>query len=151
MDRLARLADRLAIEDLNNAFAYHLDHDEVELLLGLFTEDALYTNGKRRSQGRTEIGAFLRSRTADGPRTARHLYSGLRLVFDGETEARGTSVWLTFAKNSLPPVDYSIPILIADFDDRYVREADGEWRIKRRHIEPIFRDPAGVPPGAPRG
>lgn len=150
MDRLERLADRLAIEELNAAFAYHLDHDEVDALVALFTDDALYTNGSRRSTGRREIEAFFRSRTAEGPRTARHFCSGLRVFFDGPDTARGTSVWLTFARNSLPPIDHTIPILIADFDDLYVRETDGAWRIRRRHIEPIFRDPAGMPPGAPR-
>jgi hypothetical protein len=39
---------RLAIEDLNSAFAYHLDHGDIDALVALFTVDALYTNGDRR-------------------------------------------------------------------------------------------------------
>jgi ketosteroid isomerase-like protein len=150
VDPLARLADRLAIEDLNAAFAHHLDRDEVDALLELFTPDAEYSNGKRLTVGQAEIRAFFRSRTAGGPRTARHLYSGLRIAFEGEDRARGTSCWLSFARNEPPPVAYSAPFLVADFEDLYVRGTDGRWRIAKRHIEPIFRDPGGVPPGAPR-
>jgi ketosteroid isomerase-like protein len=145
---MKRLEDRLAIEDLNAAFAYHLDHDEVEPLTALFTEDALYTNGPRRSEGRDAIAAFFRSRTTAGPRTARHFYSGLRIAFDGDGQARGTSVWLTFARDRLPPIDDCAPFLVADFTDVYRRCADGRWRIQRRHIEPIFRNPTITPPGA---
>lgn len=95
MEGLKHLADRLAIDELNTAFADHLDHDDVEPSAALFTEDAL--------------------------------------------------------RNSLPPVDDTIPILIADFEDVHARQGDGAWRIRRRRIEPIFRNPAGVPPGAARG
>lgn len=148
MSHLDRLADRLAIEELNASFAYHLDHDEVDSLAELFTEDAIYTNGARRSEGRADIAAFFRSRTAAGPRTARHMYSGLRIQFEDNMTATAYSVWLSFAQNAVPPVSYSMPFLIADFIDTYELCADDKWRIKRRHIEPIFRDPAGTPPGA---
>jgi hypothetical protein len=149
MSQTDRLADMLAIQELNNAFAYHLDHNEIEPLVALFALDARYSNGARVSSGRAEIEAFFRSRTAQGVRTSRHMYSGLRIVFDGEARAHATSVWLSFAQNSAPPIDYSVPFLVADFEDTYLRDAHGQWRILARHIRPIFRDPAGVPPGVP--
>ena len=147
MDRLGRLADTLAIQELNAAFAFHLDRNEVGPLVALFAPDALYGNGARQSRGRTEIEAFYRSRTAQGVRTARHMYSGLRILFDGADRAHATSTWLSFAQNSAPPIDYSIPFLVADFEDTYQRGEDGEWRILSRQIRPIFRDPNGIPPG----
>jgi hypothetical protein len=55
---------------------------------------------------------------------------------------------MSFAQNSLPPIAYSIPFLVADFEDKYRREADGRWRILSREIRPIFRDPNGTPPPA---
>ena len=142
-----RLADRLAIEDLNAAFAWHLDHGETDALVALFTDDALYTNGARRSQGRGEIAAFFQGRTAAGPRTARHLMTGLRVTFESDARARGTSVWLSFAANGVAPIEHCAPFMVADFLDDYVREADGAWRIARRHIEPVFRNPAIPRPG----
>jgi hypothetical protein len=138
---LERLEIRVALEDLNTAFTYCLDHHDIDGLVELFTEDALYTHGPRRSEGRAAIEALFRGRAAAGPRTARHLYSGLRLEIESETFARGTSVCMTFAQNGLPPLAPALPILVADFNDIYVRGAeDGRWRIRARHIERIFVD-----------
>jgi ketosteroid isomerase-like protein len=144
---MTRVENLLAIEELNAAFAHHLDHDEVAPLVALFTDDAVYSHGSRRSVGREEIAAFFRSRTAAGQRTARHICSGLRVTFDGADIARATSVWLTFAHDGPPPVAHCNPFLVADFTDIYRRDAEGQWRIERRHIEPIFRNPSIPPPG----
>ncbi len=137
---LERLEIRAALEDLNTAFTHHLDHGNIDALVDLFTEDALYTHGRRRSEGRTEIAALFRERTAAGPRTARHLYSALKLDIVSRTQAGGTSVCMTFAQNGLPPLAPAVPILVADFVDAYVRCDDDRWRIRRRHIERIFVD-----------
>jgi len=132
-----RLAIRLAIEELNAAFAHHLDHNEIDKLVDLFTHDALYTHGERRSHGRDEIEALFRKRIAGGPRTSRHLISGLRIEIESATTATGHSVCLSFAANGLPPLPAK-PFLVADFIDRYRFEADGCWRIAARHIERVF-------------
>jgi hypothetical protein len=146
MTELERLAVRVALEDLNTAFCYHLDHDEVEPLLELFTDDVLYTHGPRRTHGKAELEQVFRSRTATSPRTARHLYSGLRLEIESATRARGTCVCMTFAQNGVPPLAPAVPILVADFVDAYEHGADGNWRIRERHIHRIFVDPANTGP-----
>lgn len=132
-----RLRIRLALEELNSAFTRHLDHGEVDALIELFAEDALYTHGERRSRGRAEIAELFRRRAAGGARTARHLQSGLRIEIESPTRARGTSVCLTFAANGEPPLP-ATPHLVADFDDLYERGADGRWRFRERHITRIF-------------
>jgi hypothetical protein len=131
------LGIRLAIEDLNAAFAYHLDHGEIDALCDLFTADALYTHGERSSAGRASIEALFRKRIAGGPRTSRHLYSGLCITLESEREASGTSVCLSFAADGLPPLPAK-PFLVADFVDRYRLDDDGRWRISERHIERVF-------------
>ena len=130
------VAIRLAIEDLNAAFAHHLDHGDIDALVDLFTEDALYTHGARRSQGRDEIETLFRNRVAKGPRTSRHLYSGLRIEIESATDATGSSVCLSFAADGLPPLP-ARPFLVADFIDRYQCD-DGRWRFAERHIERVF-------------
>lgn len=132
-----RLRIRLALEDLNSAFTHHLDHGRVDALVALFTEDALYTHGERRSEGKAEIERLFRGRAAAGPRTARHIQSGLRIDIESRMRARGTSVVLTFAADGEPPLP-AAPHLVADFDDVYARGADGRWRILERHIGRIF-------------
>jgi hypothetical protein len=146
LDELERLKIRVALEDLNTAFCYHLDHNEVDALLELFTDDVLYTHGPRRTTGKLELEQVFRSRTATSPRTARHLYSGLRVEIESATRARGTSVCMTFGQNGIAPLAPAIPILVADFVDAYVRGDDGRWRIQERHIHRIFVDSLGSEP-----
>jgi hypothetical protein len=140
LSALERLEIRAALEDLNTAFCYHLDHNEVEPLLDLFTDDVFYTHGPRRTNGKTELEQVFRGRTASGPRTSRHLYSGLKLEIESPTRARGTCVCMTFGQGGTPPLAPAIPILVADFDDVYERGADGRWRFRERHINRIFVD-----------
>ena len=138
------LAIRLALEDLNADFTYYLDHGHVDALVELFCEDAKYSHGSRHSDGRAEIAALFRER-ARAARTSRHIYSGLRLAIASATEASGTSVCLTFAADG-PPPHPATPLLVADFDDRYVLCPDGRWRFLERHIRRIFVDPANPGP-----
>lgn len=138
---LERIEIRLALEELNTAFCYHLDHDEVEALLALFTDDVYYTHGSRVSRGKADLDKVFRSRSATETRTARHLYSGLKVTIESATRARGTSVCMTFGAYGEPPLSPAIPTLVADFVDEYVRGDDGRWRIKERHIHRIFVAP----------
>lgn len=133
----SKLEIRFAIEELNAAFAHHLDHGELDALADLFTVDALYTNGDRRSQGRDEISTLFRNRVAKGPRTSRHLYSGLLITIESQSSATGTSVCLSFAADGEPPLPAK-PFLVADFIDRYRLDGDGRWRIASRDINRVF-------------
>jgi hypothetical protein len=137
---LERLTIRAALEDLNTAFCHHLDHDDVDALLELFTDDVYYTHGSRVSRGKAELEQVFRSRSATQTRTARHLYSGLKLEIENATRARGTCVCMTFGAYGEPPLSPAIPTLVADFVDQYVRD-DGKWRFKERHIHRIFVAP----------
>lgn len=147
---LERLTIRAALEDLNTAFCHHLDHDDVDALLELFVDDVYYTHGSRVSRGKAELEEVFRSRSATEKRTARHLYSGLRLEIESTTRARGTCVCMTFADYGEPPLQPAIPTLVADFVDEYVRGDDGRWRIKERHIHRIFVDPKNSGPIGPK-
>jgi len=128
---------RLALEDLNSAFAHHLDQGEIDRLVDLFTADAVYTHGERVSEGRDEIEALFLRRQANGPRTSRHLISGLRITIASPTDATGSSVCLSFAADGRPPLPAK-PFLVADFIDRYRLESDGRWRFAERHIHRVF-------------
>lgn len=141
LSALERLEIRVALEDLNTAFAYHLDHNEVEPLLDLFVDDVYYTHGARVTRGKAELERVFRSRSASRPRTSRHLYSGLKIAIESSTCARGTCVCMTFGQYGTPPLEPAIPILVADFDDVYTLCPDGKWRFQERHIHRIFQAP----------
>jgi uncharacterized protein (TIGR02246 family) len=138
MSHTDRSADRRAIEQLNDDFGHQLDRGDVEGFVALFTDDALYTNGPRVLRGGQQIRQFYIDRTRDGPRTSRHFVSGLRIEFTGESSARGLSAAFTFSASGSPPIDSTIPAIVADFEDVYA--FDGvRWRFAERHIVPLFR------------
>jgi hypothetical protein len=143
---LERLQIRVALEDLNTAFCHHLDHNEVDALLDLFADDVYYTHANRVSRGKAELEQVFRSRSAEKPRTSRHMYSGLKLEIESATRAQGTSVCMTFGQYGEPPLSPAIPTLVADFVDAYVRGDDAKWRFQERHIHRIFVDPGNTGP-----
>jgi hypothetical protein len=113
----------------------------VNALLELFVDDVYYTHASRVSHGKADLEKVFRSRSSTQTRTARHLYSGLKVEIDSATRARGTSVCMTFAEYGEPPLSPAVPTLVADFVDEYVRGNDGRWRIRERHIHRIFVAP----------
>ena len=135
-----RAADRQAIERLNHDFCHHLDRGNVEDFVALFTEDAHYSNGPRVLRGERQIRQFYIDRSRTGPRTSRHFIQGLRIEFTDEKSARGLSAAFTFAADGSPPIESTIPAMVADFQDVYA--FDGvRWRFAERHVVPLFRAP----------
>ena len=146
LEAASTLAPRIAIEELNAAFARCLDHAAYDDLGDLFSEDARYSSGPRTMEGRNAIvQSFVTRAQKGGPRTTRHLFSGLSVHFEGSSLARGHSVWISYACNTPAPVEEVTPFVVADFEDVYVLEVDGHWRIQERVIRPVFRNPKGAP------
>ena len=138
-----QLLARLAIESLNAEFAYRIDHDLSDTVADLFVEDGTYgIAGAGVSAGREAIREAYRLRKARGPRTARHIFTNLRLEFDSETQARGTTIMLLFAEDGAPPHPAE-PLEVSDFVDVYVRGADGAWRYQSRTATIFFKHRSG--------
>jgi len=138
MTYLERFEDRAAIERLNADFGHELDRGTANGFVALFTPDAIYTNGPRVLHGRDAIHAFFVSRTATGPRTSRHVMTGLRIDFEAADSARGISICTTFSAEGVPEIPSTHAAIVADFEDRYVR-VEGRWLFQSRNIVPIFR------------
>jgi SnoaL-like domain len=138
MDYTERLLHRLAIDELNTEFAYLIDHDLSEGVADLFSEQGSYGRATgERSVGRDAIRLAYAARKANGPRTARHSFTNLRLTFESERRARGTCIMTLFAEDGLPP-HVAEPFLVADYDDIYERGSDGRWRYASRTITWLF-------------
>ena len=129
------------IEVLNNQFCFFLDRCMNEELLDLFTVDAHYQHGDRVSRGRDEIAQVFAARVAGSPRTARHVQTGLLIQLQDARNATGVSCCVTYAADAVPPVSGTEPHLIADFNDKYTKGDDGQWRISARDITRIFVSP----------
>jgi len=137
MRRTEKLLARLAIEELNAEFAYLIDHDQSERVADLFTIDGSYGRATgERSVGRDAIRRAYAARKTKGPRTARHIFTNLRLRFESSDRASGTCIMTLFAEDGAPP-HVAEPFLVADYDDIYVRY-DDTWRYAARTITWLF-------------
>jgi SnoaL-like protein len=132
---------RQSIEALNAEFAWLIDHRDGEGVAALFTASGVYDMSNRLYRGRGEIEGFYGARKARGKRAARHVFTNLRLQPESRDRATGTVILTLYACDGEPPYP-TAAILIADYDDVYVREADGHWRYEHRTIVPVF---GGVP------
>ena len=148
MDITARIQTQLALQELNNRFCYHLDHGQIDALVALFTSDADYTHGSRRSSGRNEIRTFFLRRLERAARTTRHVQTGLIVELKNDRSAIGRSVCLTYAADAAPPAPMAEPFLIADYIDEYSCDEHGVWQIARRHIERVFVGASNTGPPA---
>ena len=90
MDRQEKALIRSEIEALNAEFAYLIDHDLSERVADLFTEAGSYgRSAGGRSTGHSELRAAYAARAVRGDRTARHIFTNLRLVFESSMRANG--------------------------------------------------------------
>jgi SnoaL-like domain len=142
---------RSEIEALSAEFAYLIDHDLSERVADLFTEQGSYgVQEGNRSVGRREIRAAYAARAARGLRTARHVFTNLRIVFEDADRVRATSILTLFADDGAPPRPAEVNI-VADYEDVIVREPAGAWRYESRTIVTKFVHPGGKPTVLPLG
>jgi ketosteroid isomerase-like protein len=129
---------RVAIESLIAEFAYLIDHNQTEKVADLFTEDGWYgREGGARSTGRDAIRKSYAGRAARGERTARHIFTNLRLTVTSTDEAEGVCILLLFAADGAPPLPAE-PMLVQDYKDRY-RKVDGRWLFASRETKALFQ------------
>ena len=133
----AALLARQAAEALNAQFAWLIDHRDGDGVADLFSADGVYDMSDHVYSGRGEIAQFYAIRKARGRRTARHVFTNLRLEFEQPSLARAVSILTLYAYDGAPPYP-AHPIMISDYQDVLMREADGIWRYRSRTIVPVF-------------
>jgi hypothetical protein len=129
--------DRLAIEQLIQRHAWLIDHGAADRIGELFAEDAaLYGIGPDKL-GRAAIAEWGRQRAALTGRRSRHLQSNV-LIEPVATDAARGWVALTLYRHDGPGEGQAVPLLIAEYADRYSREPDGSWLFAERHLSVLF-------------
>lgn len=83
------------------------------------------------------IQRWANDRAAMTERRSRHVQSNLRRVPVSPAECRGTVV-LTLYRHDGPAPATSQPLMIAEYDDTYVKGADGAWRFGARRLSILF-------------
>jgi len=139
IDRQEKSLIRSEIEALNAEFAYLIDHDLSDQVADLFTDTGSYGRGTgERSTGRAALRTAYAVRASRGARTARHLFTNLRLVYESATRVHGTTLLLLFAEDGTPPHKAEVNLL-SEYEDIYERDGDGVWRYASRTVTTLFR------------
>ena len=128
---------RQSIEALNAEFAWLIDHRNGIGVADLFMADGVYDMSNQVYSGRGQIAQFYEARKARGRRAARHVFSNLHLTPESPDRVTGTVILTLYAHDDEPPYPTGA-ILIADYNDVYVRDRDGRWRYRSRTIVPVF-------------
>ncbi|MXW92948.1 MAG: nuclear transport factor 2 family protein [Rhodospirillaceae bacterium] len=132
---------RLEIEALIAEFAWRIDRGDPAAVADLFTPDGWYgRSAGERSVGRDAIRAAYAARAERqaeaGVRTARHLFTNLRLERLDADSAAGSCILLLFAADG-PPPHPAVPLLVQDYDDTY-RRTGGRWLFASRSVAKVF-------------
>ena len=140
-DQREALLARVEIDALIAEFAHLIDHNQSEKVADLFTEDGWYgRESGARSVGRDAIRKAYAGRAGRGERTARHIFTNLRLTVHSDDEAEGSCILLLFAADGAPPLPAE-PMLVQDYLDRY-RKVGGRWLFASRQTRQLFVSPS---------
>ncbi len=151
IDRLEKALIRSEIEALNAEFAYLIDHDLSDHVADLFTENGSYGRATgERSTGRQALREVYAVRAARGARTARHIFTNLRLDYESDVIVHGTVLLVLFAEDGAPPHLAEVN-LVSEYEDIYERGTDGVWRFASRTVANLFKHRDGKPLVLPLG
>lgn len=134
---------------LVTALWFEIDHGDGSAAASFFTADASLTFSRRTFRGTDEINGVYSNRAARGPRVSRHLMSNFHVLHHETDLVEAVSALVLYAQDGQPPVPTTLPVLVADVFDRFVRvvEPDGRarrWLIASRRIKNRFLVPGDV-------
>jgi hypothetical protein len=135
-ERLTRLEDRFAIQDLMFRYAECVDLARFDDLGGLFAHGTLGAEGNERMRGASQIGKFYAATNkvhGDGTLRTRHLASNPIIEVLGEGNARrasSRSYFVVFQATADVPLQ---AIVAGRYHDRFHR-VDGAWWFEDRLV-----------------
>ena len=136
--------DHLACVDTIQRFAVFVDAGRYEEAANLFAEDGVMQRPQERIDGRRALMDSFKARPHH--RMTRHIISNVVLEPMGPDRVRASSyasVYRHLGPVGAPltlPVTSRAPETIAEYSDELSRE-NGEWRIWRRTVRPVFDTP----------
>lgn len=133
-ERLTRLEDRFAIQDLMYRYAECVDLARFDALGELFRHGTLGAEGAERMRGAAQIGKFYAATNkvhGDGTLRTRHLASNpiIELEAPGQ-RASARSYFVVFQATADVPLQ---PIVAGRYHDRF-HLVDGRWAFEDRMI-----------------
>lgn len=133
-ERLTRLEDRFAIQDLMFRYAECVDLARFEDLGALFAHGTLGTEGPERMRGASQIGKFYAATNkvhADGTLRTRHLANNPIIEVDvAARRASARSYFVVFQATDAVPLQ---PIVAGRYHDRF-HVVGGSWWFEDRLV-----------------
>lgn len=132
---MERIADKLAIQDLNNLYAYYIDMFEVDKWVDCFTRDAVFDESEVGNDVRTghdQLRSFAIKLTERVHRVV-HLMSNHVIMDQTEDSAQGES----FALVEVAYADGQRFRNHVRYVDSYIKLA-GAWKIEHRKAYATF-------------
>lgn len=141
-----RASDALGLQQLIADYCYELDLTGGIDSYRFFTEDGFLEVGTMSFRGHEEMKAFykgfmeqVRASESTGKRTTRHVFTNLRIGFEGRDEAVVDFIVMNFSSGGSPPIlGATAPTVISDARCKCRRGTDGEWLIAEFTGAPIF-------------
>lgn len=124
------LADRQAILDLSAAYCEGVDRLDREILLGCFTDDALYLGPNFRYQGHEEIASMIPV-LEEMFHYAWHAIHNVTVKLDGDVATAETYCTGRHLKRGATPERGEVLSMAIRYQDKLVRTAAG-WKITHR-------------------
>jgi ketosteroid isomerase-like protein len=128
------LADRTAIECLVIEYAWLLDHQRWPDVADLCTDDAVLFIRGREIVGKPGLAEWAARRAERANRYTQHQMTLLRLTPVAADEVHGTAGLVLHVAKTGGGGTYVD--LVGEYEDEYVRTADG-WKIRRRRLVQI--------------
>ncbi len=141
---------RQEVQDRLIDYWWDVDSNDARGALDFYTDDCIYQMCEHRMQGHAAVRQYYDYRASRGPRLVRHVLTNLRTHLEAPGRASVIGILTVHAADGVPVLPTAPPILVADNQAVFVREADGAWRMAENRITALFRGgvPVLVPPGA---
>ena len=141
-----RASDALALQQLISDYCYELDLTGGINSYRFFTADGCLEVGTMSFRGHEKMKSFyqgflnqVKKSESTGERTTRHVYTNLRIAFDGTDRALVEFIVMNFSSGGGPPIVGTIsPTIISDARCQCRRSENGTWLIAEFTGEPIF-------------
>lgn len=122
------------IEQLKYRYVRALDHKDWELFRSCFADDATASYGERLSfSSADEIVAYMRDTLGPSMITVHQVHQP-EITIDGDT---ATAMWALMDRVIMTEYRFLLDGA-STYHDRYVRGADGRWRISHTGYERIY-------------
>lgn len=118
---------------------WDVDRNGAKCALDFYTHDCVYLMCDHRMEGHAAIKAYYDYRDARGQRLVRHVVTNLRAHVDAPGQVSLDGTLCVYAADGVPVLPSAPPILVADTECQFIREADGQWRFRLHKIIPLFR------------